>query len=290
MYSIKKTGQNFTEYKVVDDNTGSSFTILPEWGGLVSDFRVNDSQILYFDNEILKNERILRAGGIPILFPICAGLADGFATVNGQRLEVPRHGFARILPWKITDKAEGQKGSITISLQSDDYTKSVYPYEFNLVYKYALRDNELQIIHSIVNTGNTDMPVHAGFHPFFNVGKKDMLKFNIDADTYDDNVAGAEKSFNGNVDFNQPIDFVFNLKDKKGHSYEMIDNDFKRKISISTSDVYKYMILWTVKEKNYVCVEPWMGKPNALNTGAGLEWIKPGHEMHEYFNIKVSDI
>jgi galactose mutarotase-like enzyme len=288
MFSINRFEKVFVEYEIKDASTGSSFTIIPEWGGLVSEFIVNDFPILYLDKEILKKDAVIRAGGIPILFPICAGLKNGFAMDGERKLEVPRHGFARTLPWEVIETREGQEGIVTIGLQSGEYTRSVFPYEFNLKYRYILNDDELQIKHTITNTGSVSMPYFAGFHPFFSIKNKSTLKFNIPADTYDDGIAGIEKQYNGVIDLNKPTDFIFNLNDNPGHIYEMVDKEAGRKISLRTSQAYKYMILWTVEGKDYVCVEPWMGKPFALNTGVGLERLKPGEKSEEFFAIKVS--
>lgn len=38
-------------------------------------------------------------------------------------------------------------------------------------------------------------------------------------------------------------------------------------------------MVWTEEGKDFVCVEPWMAPPNALNTGRDLQKVAPGETL-----------
>ena len=72
--------------------TGDELRIVPERGGLVTGWRSGGQEWLYFDAERYADPTKSTRGGIPVLFPICGGLAGS---------PLPQHGFARDLPWQL---------------------------------------------------------------------------------------------------------------------------------------------------------------------------------------------
>jgi galactose mutarotase-like enzyme len=55
----------------------------------------------------------------------------------------------------------------------------------------------------------------------------------------------------------------------------------------SFSGLCSCVVLWTVSLKDFVCVEPWSGPADALNTGVGLITIPPGESRRGEFVIAV---
>ncbi len=52
---------------------------------------------------------------------------------------------------------------------------------------------------------------------------------------------------------------------------------------------FPYITLWSEPGKDFVCVEPWMAKPNAINTKEDLVTLNPRMTMDSYFRISCKD-
>jgi len=60
-----------------------------------------------------------------------------------------------------------------------------------------------------------------------------------------------------------------------------------REIILTYGDEFKYIVIWSVKDKEFVCVEPWTAKNGALNTGVGLRYLEAGQSLKTYFSIEA---
>ena len=107
------------------------------------------------------------SGQAPICFPICGGLRDGRAvTADGRAIELGRHGFARKRAWTFVEKGER---TAALKLASDAETLAGYPFAFELVARYELRDGVLHISYEVTNPASAegDLPFFIGGHPAF---------------------------------------------------------------------------------------------------------------------------
>lgn len=150
--------------------------------------------------------------------------------------------------------------------------------------------NELYIYQEYINNSEDEMPFYAGFHPYFTVGGKKALKFNIDAGVYQDYDNECIKTYKGEIDFDYPVDFVFTLNNPGENGYVMVDPGKGRKITIETDEYFKYMVMWTMEGKDFVCLEPWMAPPDAMNTGTDLCKLAPGKALKTRVKIRVDKI
>ncbi|MBR8835164.1 MAG: aldose epimerase [Stigonema ocellatum SAG 48.90 = DSM 106950] len=253
----------------------SQLEVLPERGGIVLSWRVQDQEIFYLDKERLANPELSVRGGIPILFPICGNLADNTYTHNGKQYTLKQHGFARDLPWDVVNQ---ENTSLTVVLNSNDQTQAVYPFDFKVAFTYQLQDNTLEIRQHYTNLSSEPMPFSAGFHPYFSVLDKTQLEFEIPSGEYQDKPTQAIHPFNGNFDFNQDeIDVTF--KQLNATSATVTDNSRRLKLTLDYDETFSTLVFWTVKGKEFYCLEPWSAGRNALNTGENLTVLQPGSDL-----------
>ena len=57
---------------------------------------------------------------------------------------------------------------------------------------------------------------------------------------------------------------------------------------VEDSDLFPYIQLYTMADKPFFCVEPWMAFPNALNTVAGARWLKPGQSERGMLRVWIT--
>jgi galactose mutarotase-like enzyme len=167
MFAIAVEQGQYKTYTLSDQTTKTSLEVIPERGGIVTRWRVQGQEIFYLDVPRLTDPTLTVRGGIPILFPICGNLPANTYTLNGQSYTLKQHGFARELPWEVVDQATDDRASITLSLTSNDQTRAVYPFDFQLLFTYTLEGNKLIAHQRYVNHSDSPMPFSAGFHPYF---------------------------------------------------------------------------------------------------------------------------
>jgi galactose mutarotase-like enzyme len=232
-------------------------------------------EILYLDTERFANPELSIRGGVPILFPICGNLPDNTYTYNGKQYTLKQHGFGRDLPWEVTNQVTEGKVSLSVVLKSNEVTRAVYPFDFQLTFTYTLQGNSLVIDQVYQNLSNVPMPFSAGFHPYFQCGDKSQLEFNIPSGQYLDQKTKEMHPFNGHFDFaRDEIDFAFGHL--RSQSAAVTDHSRKLKLTLDYDDIYAMLVFWTLKGKDFYCLEPWTAGRNSLNTGENLTVLAPG--------------
>lgn len=275
VFTISQEQKQYLTYILTDKQANSQIEVVPERGAIISRWKINNQDILYLDEERFANPELSIRGGIPILFPICGNLPNNTYTYGDREYQLKQHGFARDLPWEVTETNTDSISSITLTLNSNETTLAVYPFAFKLTFTYQLQGNRLKILQSYSNHSDATMPFSAGLHPYFKVQEKSQLSFDIPASSYFDHISQEIQSFPGKFDFElDEIDVAFTSLNK--HHTSIQDNYSGSKITIYYSDFYSTLVFWTIKGKDYVCLEPWNAPRNALNTKEQLTYIEPG--------------
>lgn len=99
-----------------------------------------------------------------VLFPTVGMLKNDVATINNINYNMPRHGFARDLEFKLAFQSEEKA---IFNLHYNQETLAVYPYKFNLQITYTLIENQLSISYDIFNIDQKEIYYGIGAHPAF---------------------------------------------------------------------------------------------------------------------------
>ena len=296
MYSIALKQKQHPTYILTNQDSGGRLEIVPERGGMVTEWSIGDRQILYFDAERFADPAKSVRGGIPILFPICGNLPEATYEVDGQTYELAQHGFARNLPWTVRDRAVKEDAAVLeLVLTSTPDTLKVYPFEFELLFSYQFQGDRLRIEQSYTNQSDRPMPFSTGLHPYFYLADpstqtKSQLQLDIPAKRYINQINQTEHEYAGSLDWNAPeLDLAF--RPISAQQTSAADPNRQVKVSIDYDSAYTTLVFWTVAEKNYYCLEPWSAPRNALNTGTDLLQLEPGEtrSMHVTFNAQVGE-
>lgn len=286
MFTIARQQNQYLTYILSDSETSDHLEVVPERGGIITRWQIQGKDILYLDEKRFTDPTLSVRGGNPILFPICGNLPNNTYTHNGQAYTLKQHGFARDLPWEVIAEETDTCVSLTVSLESNTTTYAVYPFDFQLAFTYQLQGNSLKIIQQLTNHSAKIMPFSIGFHPYFQVKDKNQLVFDIPATQYQNQITQEIRPFTGSFDFNQDeIDVAFNDVSRSSSGYT--DYSRRHQISLSYSDIYSTLVFWTVKGKDYICLEPWSAPRNALNTGKSLLYLDPTATFTSWVEINV---
>lgn len=276
MFTIALQQKQYKTYTLSDLEFNSSINVVPEKGGIITNWCINNQELLYFDSKSFENPELIVKGGIPILFPICGNLPNNIYEYNGNNYFLKQHGFAQEMPWEIIEKYTQDRASITLALTSNRLTKTVYPFDFKLTFTYQLKGNSLEIFQVYTNLSNTQrMPFSTGLHPYFFAPNKYQLHFDIPSMQYVEAKTGTVHDNDGKFDLNQDeVDALF--EKLTGLATTVYDRSRGLKILLSYTSPYSTMAFWTVKNQEFYCLEPWTAPPNSLNTGYRLVNLEPG--------------
>jgi len=240
----------------------SGFTqakIAPFRGGLLTSFCINEFEILYLDKEtfldLTKNVR----GGIPLLFPN-AGPSKGWL------YNLPQHGFVRRMPWHVSSQ---NNDALTLHLVSNAETKKYFPFEFDLILKVTVSENKITHTLTVINTSDKPMPTAYGTHPYFKIAQdeKRSLVTNI-AEFY-------PKEINWHEEFDQSFVNPGSIHVQMPGKELILDND---------PAVFKFVRIWHLSGKDFICIEPWTRDSFAIDDPEQSLWINP----HESQNLSIS--
>ena len=256
---------------------GATAWLAPRRGGLVTRFSCGARPVLFLDEATLLDEHKNVRGGVPILFPSPGKLAGDHWQHSGRSGALGQHGFARSLPWEVVAQGPAEAA---LRLGSSAETRASYPWEFRLDYRFALRTEGagavLRIEQQVHNPGSEPLPFGCGFHPYFFVPQAEKAGARIvtRATRAFDNAAKREVSINGAIDLTAAeVDLHLEDHGQSSATLALADGAL---IEVSGSPELQRWVVWTLAGKDFVCLEPWSGPANGLNTGAGLLEVAPG--------------
>lgn len=275
MFSINVEQRQYETYILTDEKAKSQLEVLPSRGGIATKWRIDGKEVFYLDEERLKNPEMSIRGGNPILFPICGNLVDDTYTLNGKQFKLKQHGFGRNLPWKVGEEVTVDNVSLKLHLNSNEQTKAVYPFDFQVTFTYQLHGNTLTILQEFNNQSSEPMPFSVGFHPYFLTHDKSQLEIDIPSTEFQKKGSKEIHPFNGHFDFSQDeIDVAFNKLSAKSTS--VTDKSRNLKLTLEYDDNFSTLVFWTVKGKDFYCLEPWSAPRNAMNSQEHLTVLNPG--------------
>ena len=211
----------------------------------------------------------------PLLFPVCGRMTESRYLYNGTSYTIPPHGFARdcvfTLESSTVDKA-------VYLLTSNDNTRKVYPFDFELRVIYALTENSLAVTYTVNNKTDGDM--------YFSIGSHEG--YLCEGETPDYNIFFDKKEFlpnhllngpflNGEVEDAPITDGIMELCDdefKRLDTYIFRDTVSKRvtlkkkndekSVTVDFSQTPN-LLIWKEPGAPFICIEPWCGVPDHFN-------------------------
>ena len=286
MYEIKQSQLgDYTVYELKDREV-SSLKVIPERGGIIIGLQVDGKDVLYLNEETLLNPEANVRGGIPILFPICGALENGEYTYKGKTYSMKNHGFARNMAWEVVGQKTEGRASITLKLSSNEETRKVYPFNFDILFTYELKGRELVILQEYVNRSDEPMPMYAGFHPYFNTSRKSVV-YDLEATQYLDYNDMEVKRYDRELDLGDKKE-AFLILDPRGNEISFPLAEIQKQVTIKYGEEFKYLVIWSEAGKDFLCVEPWMGKMGDFNTMDDIPVVEPGESLVTRMSIMVA--
>ena len=168
--------------------------------------------------------------------------------------------------------------SVVFLLRSDEKSKKVFPFDYELRIIYTLTENGLKVDYKVDNLSNDTMYFSIGAHEGYfcpeGIEEYDIVlpeKETLYTSVLDRNVLSEEKelviensdTLRLNYDYFKVDALVF--KEIKAGSVVLKHKNNNRAIKVNF-DGFDYLLLWTIPKENYICIEPWCGITDSVNT------------------------
>jgi galactose mutarotase-like enzyme len=281
MAKVTHTEDPLETLRLEDEASGARVHLAPGRGGMVTRFVVGDVPVLFLDEATLRDPKKSVRGGIPILFPIAGKLPGDRYEARGQSYSMKQHGFARNLPWTIVDESTRDGASVTLGLEANPATRAEYPFDFALRFTYRLRGEELRVEQRFENRGPDPMPIQPGLHPYFYVpdGSKAGVTLDTDATRARDNLTGQE------IPLTLPIALAHREVDLYLLDHHPRETVLHRDVTAGLPNIHlgfgddqALLVVWTLPDRDFVCVEPWRAGLGALADHSAPLIAPGGHE------------
>lgn len=254
---------------------GNEISFCPERGGIITSLKIGEKELLYMEKETFLDKQKNVRGGIPILFP------NAGPNNNPEFPDIKQHGFARSSQWKLEKTTENE---FLETLMSNDSSKEIYPYDFNLNMAGKIENNgSITIVQSITNLEkDKSMPISMGLHPYFNVPNIEKKNIKFDFEGGEIAEENANKWINGEaVSIDNP---------------KLQNPDAKIRVAIPTlgilildiSSEFRKIWIWSLPDKDFVCVEPVMRDSGGFTTDPKL--VAAGKSISGMVNINLEKL
>ena len=171
-------------------------------GGHVLSWVANGAEQLYLSPRSAFDGRSAIRGGVPVCFP-----------QFNQRGPLPKHGFARNLPWVAGGAIPGaQSGTVqlALTLQHSAATLALWPHPFILQLVLTLGQGHLALDVSVDNTGNAPLSFMLALHTYFRVADIAQTRVDgLDGCASWDSLVDVHSHQQGAIHFTGEFDRVF---------------------------------------------------------------------------------
>jgi galactose mutarotase-like enzyme len=222
----------------------------------------------------------------PLLFPIVGTLKGNTYYYDGKAYSLPRHGFARDREFAVESQ---RPDAITFLLRSDEQTRAVYPFDFELRVGYRLVSNKVATMYQVRNSSSGPMYFSIGGHPAFRVplipeteytdyylefdGVETLPRWPISKDglierkpqplLQDSAVLPLRKELFAKdaLVLKHPVSTGVTLR--SGQTERRLRMDFPG---------FPYLGIWAAPNADFVCIEPWCGIADSV--GSDQQWVE----------------
>jgi galactose mutarotase-like enzyme len=243
----------------------------------------------------------------PVLFPIVGTLKDNAFIFENRSYSLGRHGFAREKLFTLTKQSAEY---LEFTLTDDKETLANYPFHFQFQVIYQLRYDDLDVSYVISNTGGSEMYFSVGAHPAFRVplvnGTKYedyYLQFEMEED------AGRWPISREGLIEAEPTPLLRNMrrlpltkelfledalvfKNLRSQKVELASGNTGRGVELSFPG-FPYLGIWAAKNADFVCIEPWCGIADSVNSDQqlvnkeGIEMLPPAETFKRTWTARI---
>lgn len=243
----------------------------------------------------------------PLLFPFIGRLKNQEYYYQGQTYKMGKHGFAKNYDFRVTEQ---KANTVVFELTSEDVVEESFPFEFKLQVLYSLEDNKVRVGFR-VDAGKSELYFNIGGHPAFYIpvdsqGNFDEYRLKIECGHSLERllldgpylstqvpVAFPEQDFQLQHELFVDDALIFPTE---GATVLTLYSPKNARIIRFSYEKFPYVGIWTMtNQAPFICIEPWDGLPDAMNSNQRLEdkqairYLQPYQLYQNSYEIEVSE-
>lgn len=230
--------------------------------------------------EYMWNKNEIWAKSSPILFPFIGKLKNDKYTYKDKEYSInTRHGFARDMDFNLIFENEN---TLVYEINSTSETKKIYPFDFTFQIRYEILENSILMEMNVINKTKGEMLFSLGAHPAFYLegnmedyiikidNKQKLERYTLEGPYLSNKTKEYGQTdtieINDEIFKDDAIIFDGNITNKSS----IISKKTNRKITV-IHEGYEFIAYWKALGANFVCIEPWFGITDCIDTDGKLE-------------------
>ena len=170
-------------------------------------------------------------GGIPVCFP-----------QFNQRGNLPKHGFARNMPWRLVPE-RSQGAEKVFELKANEQTLALWPFQFTAFLTVNLAPHSLQITLTVENQGSQSLSFTGALHTYFAVDPIAQVSLQGQANQPEwDAVKDTHQTCAGQLRFDAEFDRVYDVNTHTQPTWTLQDG--AATLQISQSESWGQSVVW----------------------------------------------
>lgn len=245
----------------------------------------------------------------PVLFPNVGRLSGGNMRIGGTEYPASQHGFARD---RMFSCVRADERSAVYLLVSDEESKKIYPFDFELQIGYELEERNLKVTWTVKNLSEDTMYFTIGGHPAYRFPKESGRK-----EDYCLYVPGKEKLTYFLIDTSTGTgmpEITYDLELEDGYlplNEKLFEKDALVLDGGQIGEIWLCRLadhapiagmrcggfpnfgIWSVKDAPFVCLEPWMGRcddrgfDGEMSEKPGVNRVEPKEIFEASYRIEL---
>jgi len=311
----------FTEYRLINNKTGSYVTVIPEFGatlnqiGLFANQKVHDILLgsTTYEQLITEGTKVYKGSK---LLPFPNRINKGNYEFNGKNYhldvnETDRqcslHGLVVDKPFTVeSTQTDESSAKLTVAY---DYQGTIegYPFKYAVKVIYQLNEKGFSCTTILTNIDNQELPIGDGVHPYFKTGsiidnwlfklpKCEIL--DVDDRLIPTMKIGLFEKYEELKPFgDQTFDtcFALNVVSHPDHIATVEIHDKEKGIKLAIwqevgAKKYNYIQIYTSGDRKSMAIEPMTCAPDSFNNKLGLIILKPKETIELTWGASLSDL
>lgn len=306
---IKKPFGSFAAFSITNTSTKEEVSFVPQFGANLLSLQLQKNGLLHelldgftSEEQLKQNEKSRSIHLAPFPNRIEDGKYIFEDTLYQFPINKPKennaiHGFVWNKPF--AEMAQTiSKDFAAITLKHDyNGNERGYPFLFSVTIEYRLSPHQLSVIIIIENTGNTNMPLGYGWHPYFTLqATVNDLQLQLPSayllETNERLIPTGKKTSYESFKTLQPInngvfDTAFELANTHWNKTLLYYEKENYGIEINQSPSLKYLQVYIPEHRKSIAIEPMSCAANAFNTLEDLVVLQPKEKFEATIRVAI---
>lgn len=299
------------EITIADPDAAFEATFVPEVGMIGNSLRHEGEELLHQGAGLAAYKSQGSTYALPLLHPWANRLSSWDFKLADQQIELDPdssithrdaatgtaiHGLLAASPyWTVTD---ADRGTLTAELDFGRVPEYIaaFPLPHLIRYSAAVSGATLTVTVTVVATGEVDVPISFGFHPYLTLPDSDRRGWRVEIPVARQALVDDRMLPTGEVLDLAPGELDGALGDRvfdtsypqlHGDQPRFVLADEHRRLALTHVSGYPVTQVYAPEASQFICYEPMTAPVDALISGDRLRWVKPGEQFEATFTISV---